>query len=79
MSAQFDVKLTNDILKEKLMKMVYKHMWLTKLDILIIIWKVNEYGFIGLKDVNHDNQILIIGDSMIENIMNPIECNWVII
>ena len=39
------------------------------------LWKVNEYGFIGLKDVNHDNQILIIGDSMIENIMNPIECN----
>ena len=39
------------------------------------LWKVNEYGFIGLKDVNHENQILIIGDSMIENIMNPIECN----
>ena len=38
------------------------------------LWKVNEYGFIGLKDVNNENQILIIGDSMIENIMNPINC-----
>ena len=30
------------------------------------LWKVNEYGFIGLKDVNNENQILIIGDSMID-------------
>ena len=38
-------------------------------------WKVNKYGFLGLSDTNFENQILIIGDSMIENIMNPLECN----
>ena len=38
-------------------------------------WKVNKYGFIGLSEINYKNQVLIIGDSMIENIMNPIDCN----
>lgn len=38
-------------------------------------WKVNKYGFIGLSEINYKNQVLIIGDSMIENIMNPINCN----
>ena len=38
-------------------------------------WVVNNDGFLGLNDKKFKNQILIIGDSMIENIMNPIECN----
>ncbi|MDG2397253.1 MAG: hypothetical protein P8M03_06330 [Flavobacteriaceae bacterium] len=38
-------------------------------------WKVNENGFLGLDDTDFKNQLLIIGDSMIENIMNPLECN----
>jgi len=38
-------------------------------------WKVNDFGFLGLSDINSENQLMIIGDSFIENIMNPIECN----
>ena len=37
-------------------------------------WRVNENGFLGHNDVNGQNQILIIGDSFIENIMNPFDC-----
>ena len=38
------------------------------------IWIVNEDGFLGHNDVNGQNQLLIIGDSYIENIMNPFDC-----
>lgn len=38
-------------------------------------WKTNEYGFLSHTDIAKDNQLLIIGDSFIENFMNPRECN----
>lgn len=38
-------------------------------------WNVNEYGWLGTYEVKKDSTISIIGDSFIENIMNPIECN----
>ena len=38
-------------------------------------WQVNEFGWIGTSDLSKDTIITIIGDSFIENIMNPIECN----
>jgi len=39
-------------------------------------WKVNDFGFLGLSDINNgENQILLIGDSFLENMMNNIECN----
>ena len=37
-------------------------------------WKVNSNGFLGHNDINGINQVLIIGDSFVENIMNPFEC-----
>ena len=37
-------------------------------------WKTNEYGFLGHSDLNGENQLLVIGDSFIENIMNPFNC-----
>ena len=37
-------------------------------------WKVNSSGFLGHNKVKGENQILIIGDSYIENIMNPFKC-----
>ena len=37
-------------------------------------WSVNKDGFLGHNDKNGDNQLLIIGDSFIENIMNPFSC-----
>ena len=37
-------------------------------------WKVNSSGFLGHDDINGENQLLIIGDSVIENIMNPFQC-----
>ena len=37
-------------------------------------WNVNSDGFLGHNDKNKDNQLLIIGDSFVENIMNPFEC-----
>ena len=37
-------------------------------------WKVNSSGFLGHDDINGENQLLIIGDSVIENIMNPFRC-----
>ena len=37
-------------------------------------WKTNEYGFLGHSDLNGGNQLLVIGDSFIENIMNPFNC-----
>ena len=39
-------------------------------------WEVNEYGFLGQSPKKKlKNSILIIGDSMIENIMNPNSCH----
>ena len=38
-------------------------------------WKVNEYGWVGIAEVDSDNTIAVIGDSYIENMMNPISCN----
>ncbi|MFT6127471.1 MAG: hypothetical protein ACJA2M_000474 [Polaribacter sp.] len=39
-------------------------------------WKVNEYGWIGVNNINNrPNRVSIIGDSYIENIMNPISCH----
>jgi len=38
-------------------------------------WEVNHYGWLGIADVENDSIISIIGDSFIENMMNPISCN----
>ena len=38
-------------------------------------WSVNRFGWLGVCDTSKDTIISIIGDSYIENIMNPIECN----
>ena len=38
-------------------------------------WQVNKFGWIGTSDLSQDTVVTIIGDSFIENIMNPIECN----
>jgi hypothetical protein len=38
-------------------------------------WEVNNYGWLGIADVKKDAIISIIGDSYIENMMNPISCN----
>lgn len=38
-------------------------------------WKVNSFGWLGVSSISKDTIISIIGDSYIENIMNPIECN----
>jgi len=38
-------------------------------------WEVNNFGWLGVSDLEKDTIISIIGDSYIENIMNPIECN----
>jgi len=37
-------------------------------------WNVNNNGFLGHNEINGANQLLIIGDSFVENIMNPFEC-----
>jgi len=37
-------------------------------------WKVNSSGFLGHNEIKEPNQLLIIGDSFVENIMNPFEC-----
>lgn len=38
------------------------------------IWEVNPDGFLGHNDKNGENQIMILGDSFVENIMNPFSC-----
>ncbi len=38
-------------------------------------WVVNAYGWLGIAETNKDPIISIIGDSYIENMMNPIICN----
>ena len=38
-------------------------------------WAVNKYGWLGVSDINNDTIVSLIGDSFIENLMNPIECN----
>lgn len=40
-----------------------------------IPWRVNDYGWIGTSDLEKDTIISIIGDSYIENMMNPLDCN----
>ena len=37
-------------------------------------WRVNEDGFLGHNNKKGKNQLLIIGDSFVENIMNPFYC-----
>lgn len=38
-------------------------------------WEVSEYGWMGVHEIIPDRTITIIGDSYIENRMNPVECN----
>lgn len=38
-------------------------------------WVVNKYGWLGTSDTSQDTVLSVIGDSYIENIMNPITCN----
>lgn len=38
-------------------------------------WTVNKYGWLGIANTNKKPLFSIIGDSYIENIMNPISCN----
>ncbi|QCW99674.1 hypothetical protein FGM00_06010 [Aggregatimonas sangjinii] len=38
-------------------------------------WNVNKYGWLGTHDNEKERTISVIGDSFIENIMNPISCN----
>ena len=38
-------------------------------------WIVNDYGWLGVAQTNREKTVSVIGDSFIENIMNPIECN----
>ncbi len=38
-------------------------------------WYVNDYGWLGTHEIKKESTISLIGDSYIENIMNPIECN----
>ena len=38
-------------------------------------WHVNEYGWVGTSKIENDTVISVIGDSYIENLMSPIECN----
>ncbi len=38
-------------------------------------WVVNDFGWLGVSDTTKDIRVSIIGDSYIENIMNPISCN----
>lgn len=38
-------------------------------------WKINEYGWPGTPPVEFNELVLIIGDSFIENFMNPNECH----
>lgn len=38
-------------------------------------WTVNDYGWLGVSETDKDTIISVIGDSYIENIMNPDSCN----
>ncbi|WP_342327739.1 hypothetical protein [Pedobacter sp. FW305-3-2-15-E-R2A2] len=38
-------------------------------------WVVNKYGWLGTSDTSKDTVVSVIGDSYIENMMNPISCN----
>ena len=38
-------------------------------------WNVNEYGWVGVANTDRATQFSVIGDSYIENFMNPISCN----
>ncbi|WP_149695205.1 hypothetical protein [Chitinophaga sp. CF418] len=38
-------------------------------------WHINQYGWLGMADTKNDTLISIIGDSYIENMMNPRSCN----
>ncbi len=38
-------------------------------------WRVNDYGWLGVTNTDKKVQFSVIGDSYIENLMNPITCN----
>ena len=39
-------------------------------------WKVNDYGFLGFDDTSGgNNQVLLVGDSYVENMMNDLQCH----
>lgn len=39
-------------------------------------WKVNNFGFLGFDDTSGGNdQVLIVGDSYVENMMNDLQCH----
>ena len=39
-------------------------------------WNVNKYGWLGVSEINNKNKrVSVIGDSYIENLMNPAACN----
>ena len=38
-------------------------------------WQVNDYGWLGTHENKNDSTLTIIGDSFIENMMNPLACN----
>ncbi len=38
-------------------------------------WSVNKYGWLGVAESSNEPTLSIIGDSYIENLMNPFECN----
>lgn len=38
-------------------------------------WNVNDYGWLGVANTDKKVQFSVIGDSYIENLMNPISCN----
>jgi hypothetical protein len=42
---------------------------------LKVKWIVNDYGWLGISNIDKNPLFSIIGDSFIENIMNPISCN----
>jgi hypothetical protein len=38
-------------------------------------WEVNQYGWLGASDTEEDTLFLLVGDSFIENLLNPRSCN----
>ena len=38
-------------------------------------WEVNQYGWLGTADTEEDTLFLLVGDSFIENMLNPRNCN----
>ena len=70
--------LTNDVPKRNLIQEKYQVYKKNQLGIYKDAeWKVNEFGFLGLCEIggNTDDQILLVGDSFLENMMNDIDCH----